>query len=74
MAQWRMAFAIAAENERQGHKPMPTIQFIRHWKAAAKRQQRVRESMGTQVTGNTARECKPEADVPERANTVSANG
>ena len=45
MAQWRTAFKIAAENERRGHKPMPVIQFIKHWKAAAKRQQRVRESM-----------------------------
>ncbi len=45
MAQWRIAFAIAQRNSQLGHKPMGKTDFLRHWRAAALRQRKVRESI-----------------------------
>lgn len=43
--QWSIAFEIGHRNALLGCKPMPKIAFIRHWRAAVHRQDKVRESI-----------------------------
>ncbi len=45
MGQWRIAFEIGAANAALGMQPMGKMAFIRHWRAAVHRQDRLRESM-----------------------------
>jgi membrane protein DedA with SNARE-associated domain len=45
MAQWDIAYNIARQNMARGIRPMSTREFLNHWRAAAKRQNRVRENL-----------------------------
>jgi hypothetical protein len=53
-AQWRIAVEIARRNESLGHKPMPAMAFLRHWRDTARRQRRVGECLRS-VTANASK-------------------
>jgi membrane protein DedA with SNARE-associated domain len=72
MAQWRIAYAIAEENIARGIKPMPPMEFIRHWRAAAGRQNKVRQCInGFATKAEPSVEKTKTAPVPESADAYS---